>query len=263
MPRSSLDRLPPYNSKKFREAIKRGLEVPLCSLTRFSDSVRAGRAPAWPPDNAYSLFIAQLREFRIISKRKDNAPPIQLMREINHRWPKLKVVRTVENCVEELKNYLGRNLIGTAIAKARFESLKGRVHDDQVSLLLILRKKRFATPADLEVIHDLLPEHFQKLTKLASKDLLRSANGAPSDAVEKLRISVARSAQEYLISEHALFSAKIAAANALRKFIHGLKYPPYTKKLFGFSAWQINEWDKADLREASRLRKKKFDNKNR
>jgi hypothetical protein len=121
MPKSPLDDLPPADPKAFRKAIKLNLVRALQSLATFSDSVRAGRTPDWPPAATYALFMAQLRAFRLISKRKENAPALQLMREIDHSWRGLKVVRTVDLCIAQLQSYMGNSLLGSANAKAQFE----------------------------------------------------------------------------------------------------------------------------------------------
>src|SRR6202035_5821510 len=121
MPKSPLDALPPANPKAFSQTIQLNLTKALRSLDKFSDSIRERRAPAWPPEATYELFMAQLDASRCISKRKENAPPIQLMREIDRRWHKLRVVDTVDRCVEHLQAYLGNNLLGSVIANALFE----------------------------------------------------------------------------------------------------------------------------------------------
>jgi hypothetical protein len=64
MPKSPLDDLPLSDPKAFKQAIKRNLAKALQSLDKFSDSVRDGRAPDWPPEATYELFMGQLRAFR-------------------------------------------------------------------------------------------------------------------------------------------------------------------------------------------------------
>jgi hypothetical protein len=260
MSTSPFDRLPPPDPQAFRRAIKRHLTEALQSLAKFSDSIRSGRPPEWPPQHIYALFMAQLRAFRLIWKRKGNVTAIQLLHEIDHRWSGLKVVKTVVNCADQLNNYLSPNLLGSANVKAEFERQNDRTKDHFGSLLL---RKKLASPEDLELMYDLLPPDFQKLIKLTCESLVRSAPRTPSDTMQKLRIAVARSSQEYLICEHQRLLAKFAAADALRKFLFGLRHRPFTKKLFGFSAEQIEEWGKLDSREAARLRKRRFDDKKR
>jgi hypothetical protein len=260
MLKSPFDGLPPPDPKKFREVIKRNVKKALSSLARFSDSVRAGRAPQWPPESMYSLFMAQLDAFRIIWKRRKNARAIQLIRDMDHRWRGLSAFKTLENCARRLNEYLGTNLLGDAIEKAQFE----RANDDTKDrLVAILRQERFAEPEDLDLIKNLLPPDFQSLVKLGSGKSLKAASHMWEDTPKDLRIAIARSAQLYLISKHQTYLAKIAAAKALRQFLFDLKYRPFTKQLFGFSEGQIKEWDKVDSREKNRLRKKKFDQKKR
>jgi hypothetical protein len=253
MPKSLFDELPPANPGVFRKAIKQNLTMALRSLAKFSDSVRAGRAPEWPSKDTYTLFMAQLRHFQLISKRRENAPPIQLMREIDHRWRGLKVVKTVEGCLKGLQNYIGETLLGSAIAKGQFERQNNPAKDQLISIVF---KKRLAGSEDLVVMRHLLPESFQHLETLASR-ITRTA-GAPDDTVSKLKIAVARSAQEYLFSEHQRFIERCAAAKGLREFIFDVKYRPYRKRLFGFSPTQIEQCDKIDQLEAVRLRQKRL-----
>jgi hypothetical protein len=260
IPKSPLDDLPPPNPKTFGRAIKRNLAEALRLLAKFSDSIRAGRTPDWPPRATYELFMAQLRAFRLISKRKENAPAIQLMREIDHRWRGLQVVKTVRRCVEQLQRYIGNSLLGSAIEQAQFERQNDPVKDQ---LILLVLKKKLANPEDLAVMRNLLPESFQDLDTLASSRFVRCAIGARDDTIKKLRIAVARSAQEYLFTEHQQFVERSVAANRLREFIFGLKHRPYTKGLFGFSEAQITAWDKVDQLEAGRLGQERFRQKQR
>jgi hypothetical protein len=255
MPKNLFDELPPADPKAFRKTIKRNLAKALRSLAKFSDSVRAGRTPDWPPEATYALFMAQLRHFQLISKRKEKALPIQLMREIDHRWRGLKVVKTVGGCVKQLQNYMGNTLLGSAIAKARFKRRNDPAKDRLVSLVF---KGRLAGPEDLDAMRHLLPESFQHLDILLSSKFVKRATEAPDDTVQKLRAAVARSAQEYLWSEHKRFREKSAAAARLREFIFGLDCRQYQKKLFGFSRTQIAEWHKIDRRETNRVRQERF-----
>ena len=259
MPKSPLADLPPPAPKAFNQAIKRNLAEALRSLAKFSDSVRDGRTPDWPPPATYALFMAQLRAFRLISKRKQNAPAIQLMREIDHTWHKLKVVDTVEHCIEYLQRYIGYNLLGSAIAKAQFERQNDPAKDQLISLVC---KRRLAGPEDLAAMRNLLPEPFQQLDMLASGKFVKRATGASGGSLEKLRSAVARSAQEYLFSEHLRFVERCAAAKRLREFIFGLKHRPYTQKLFGFSQVHIDKWKHIDFLEAERVRQEQFRQKN-
>src|SRR5260370_37394842 len=113
MPKNPFDDLRPANPKVFRKWIKRNLAEALRSLAKSWDSVRAGRTPDWPPEATYALFMEQLRYFQRISKRKENAPGIQLMREIDRTWRGLKVVKTIELCIVQVQNYMGNTLLGS------------------------------------------------------------------------------------------------------------------------------------------------------
>ena len=255
MPKTSFDSLPPPDPAAFRRAIKRNLAKALRSLAKFSDSVRDGRTSDWPPQATYTLFMEQLEAFRLISKRKENAPAIQLMREIDRVWHKLRVVDTIEIFIEQLQSYMGNSLLGSANAKGQFERQNDPAKDQLISLVC---KKKWAAPEDLDAMRDLLPVAFRQLDTLASSKFVRRAIGASDDTLQNLRIAVARSAQEYLFSEYLRFLERSSAAKRLRKFVFGLKYRPYTKKLFGFSQAQIAEWEKVDQLEAARVRQKRF-----
>jgi hypothetical protein len=255
MPKTSLNTISPAKRNAFKQEIKRNLAEALRSLGKFSDSVRDGRTPDWPPEATYTLFMAQLDAFRLISKRRKNAPAIQLMREIDHTWHKLKVVDTVELFIQRLQDYIGNTLLGSANEKAQFERQNDRAKDQLTSLIC---KKKWAAPEDLDAMRDLLPVSFRHLDTLTSSRFVRRATGASYDTLQNLRIAVARSAQEYLFSEHLRFLERSAAAKRLRKFIFDRKYRPYTKKLFGFSQPQIQKWDDIDQLEAARVRQGRF-----
>jgi len=182
------------------------------------------------------------------------------MREIDHRWRRLQVVKTVEGCLKELQNYIGENLLGSAVTEGQFGRQNDRAKDQLVSLVF---KQRLANPEDLAVMRHLLPQSFQHLEELTSSKFVKRATGAPEDTVSKLRIAVACSAQEYLFSKHQRFVERCAAAKGLREFIFDLKYPPYRKRLVGLSPTHIEQWDKIDKLEAARLRQKRLREKKR
>ena len=213
MPKSPFDELPPSNPVIFRRAIKRNLTRALQSLAKFSDSVRAGRAPDWPPKDTYALFMAQLRHFQLISKRRENAPPIQLMREIDHRWRGLQVIKTVGGCLKELQNYIGKTLLGSVFAEGQFERQNNPAKDQLASLVF---KKRLANPEDLAVMRHLLPQSFQHLEELTSSKFVKRATGAPEDTVSKLRIAVACSAQDLATSARCDATGRALKANPRR-----------------------------------------------
>ena len=256
MPKSPLDYFPSPNPTVFRQKIKRNLAKALRSLDKFSDSIRDGQAPAWPPEATYELFMAQLDAFRCISKRKENAPPIQLMREIDHTWHKLQVVDTVDRCVEHLQKYLGNNLLGAVIANALFDL---RHHPAKDQLISLVRKTRLAGLGDLGVIRNLpLPEPFRQLDALTSDERVKRATGASRGSLRKFRTVLARATQEYLFSENLRYLERCAASMALRKFVFGLKHRPYQKTLFGFPDDLIKKWTERGRKEPGRLRQEKL-----
>ncbi len=256
MPKRFLEDLPLPNPKFLRQNIKSNLEEALGSLDKFSDSIRDRQAPAWPPEATYELFMAQLDAFRCISKRKENAPPIQLMREIDHTWHKLQVAGTVNRCVEHLQKYLGNNLLGAVIANALFDL---RDHPAKDQLISLVRKTRLADPGDLGVMRNLpLPEPFRQLDALTSDECVKRATGASGGSLRKFRTVLARATQEYLFSENLRYLERCAASMALRKFIFGLKHRPYRKTVFGFPDDLIEKWTERDRKEPGRLRQEKL-----
>jgi len=197
--------------------------------------------------------MRQIEAFRLMSKRSPNARPIQLIREINHRLPGMRIVKTLENVVSALESYIGRSLLAEANTKAKFERQSDPARDYLVSLIF---KRRIAKPADLELLADLLPYEFRAIITLASR--VRPRAGASPDTVDKLQEALARSAQEYLFTSHLLFIARLALAEPLREFIYQLRNRRHTKRLFGFSEEQIAEWDVTDRRELARKRQERL-----
>ncbi len=256
MLKSPLDDVLSRDLEALKEEIKRNLTTALRSLDKFSDSNRDGQAPAWPPEARYDLFMEQLDAFRCISKRKENAPPIQLMREIDHTWHKLQVAGTVNRCVEHLQKYLGNNLLGAVIANALFDL---RDHPAKDQLISLVRKTRLADPGDLGVMRNLpLPEPFRQLDALTSDECVKRATGASGGSLRKFRTVLARATQEYLFSENLRYLERCAASMALRKFIFGLKHRPYRKTVFGFPDDLIEKWTERDRKEPGRLRQEKL-----
>lgn len=253
MPRDPFDALPPPNRKKFRLALQTHLRTTLQSLKKFSDSVHAGRYPEWPGNFEFSLFMRQIETFRLISNRGPSAAPIQLIRDMDHRWPGLHIVRTLERVVSSLELYVGRSLL----AEAHAEAIKRRRDLREGELHSLVYQKRKAGPADLGVMTSLLPEPFREMLELTSKATLTSQAGGPSKALEKFRRALAESAQEYLVTRQQAYLARLQAAGKLRAFVHQLQDRLYTKRLHGFAPEHIKEWDKTVRRELARKRQRR------
>lgn len=260
MPRSPFDYLPPPDPKHFRAAIRNNLQVAVRSLVKFSDSVRAGKFPDWPPTDTYSLFTAQLHHFRSLSKRAPNAQPIQLIREIDHLWPRLRLVKALEGSLKALRDYLGNSLLAVANTTGRFEH---NTNPEKPLLLALLTSTKRATAEDLEVMSPLLPQSFHVLKDRASPKRIRAASHASSTAMDNLHAAIARCAQSYLISERRAYLQRQGAARELRQFIWDLRHRPYRKKLFGFTDGQIDEWNLVDRRAANRARQQQYRQKRR
>lgn len=253
MPRDPFDALPPSDQEEFVILLKRNLRTALESLKKFSASVQAGRYPEWPGNFELSLFLRQIEAFRLISNRGPSAAPIQLIRDMNHRWPGMHILRTLERVVSSLESYIGRSLLAEAHAEAikrRGDLKKGELHS-------LIYKMRKAGPADLGIMASLLPQPFQEMLDLTSKDTLSPQAGAPSNSVDKLRRALAQSAQEYLASRQQAYLVRLQAAGKLRAFIHQLQDRLYTKRLHGFAPEHIKEWDKAVRREKVRKRQQR------
>src|ERR1700693_1914277 len=197
MSKSPFDQLPAPNRTKMLSGVKSDLTRALSSLQKFCDSIRDRRQPVWPCQSTFDTFMGQLRTFRTISKRKAGAPPIQLIREMDGLWPKLRIVGTLDLCVDRLRDYLGTSLLSKA-NKIQFKRGTPWMAGDLRSLL---RGERIASPKDLQMMWDLLPPCFQDLAKLASSQFVRPLLGVPRDTVEKLTTTAARAAQEYLMFE--------------------------------------------------------------
>lgn len=260
MPTSPFDYLPPPNQRHFRAAIRNNLQVAVRSLVKFSDSVRARKFPDWPPTDTYSSFTAQLHHFRSLSKRAPNAQPIQLIREIDHLWPRLRLVKALERSLEALGEYVGNSLLGPANTAGHFEH---NTNPEKPLLLNLLTSTKRATAQDLDVMSPLLPQCFHILKERASTKQIRAASYASSAAVDNLHAAIARCAQSYLISERRAYLQRQGAARELRQFIWDLRHRPYRKKLFGFTDGQINEWDLVDRRGANRARQQRHRQKRR
>jgi hypothetical protein len=254
MPRNPFEVLPPPNRKKFGVALKKHLTPALQSLKRFSDSISRGSYPDWPSNAELSSFTKQIETFRLISNRSSDARPIEVIRDMDHRWPGMHIIRTLERVVVSLQAYMGRSLL----AEAHAEALKRRRDPKQSELHILVYKERNAEPADLNVMAGLLPDAFQDIIELTSKDSLRVQLGAASKTLHKLETALARSAQEYLFAKQQAYLARLRAAGKLRAFIHELRHREYTKRLHGFAPQHVKDWDKAERRERARERAQRF-----
>jgi hypothetical protein len=254
-PRDPFDALPPADRKKFVAALRNHVNTAVASLSAFSRSIQSGGDPEWPPQTALSLFMKQIEAFRLISTRSPNARPIHLIRELDHRYPRMRISSTLNRAISSLEIYIGCSLLAEDNARA-IEQRRDPKNSELRSLIL---KRRTANPADLELMANLLPNDFQAMAKLATTRTLGvQIGGAPRGSVDKLRTALARLVQEYLFTKHQLYIARLQAARQLREFIHQLQYRPYTKRLLGFSSEHIKLWDKADRRELSRKRQQRL-----
>jgi hypothetical protein len=251
MPRDPFDALPPPDRKKFRLALQTHLRTTLQSLKKFSDSVRAGRYPDWPTKEELSLFMRQVEAFRLISGRSTSARPIEVLREMNHRWPRLGIIATLDGVVSSLETYIGRSLL----ADANVQAMKRRADPRQSEWRRLILRLRNPTPQDLQAMTDALPVPFQAMITLVGR--LEQRTGVPPGLVKQLKEALARSAQEYLFTKYQLFAVRVELARDLRRFIHDLRDPDYTKRLHGFAPEHIKEWAKAERRELARKRQQR------
>ncbi len=252
MPRDPFDALPKPDRKKFGIALKKHLTPALESLKKFSDSVRAGRYPDWPTKKELSLFMRQVEAFRLISNRSAEAHPIQVIREMNHRWPRLEIVAALDAVVSSLEDYIGRSLLADAYA----EAMKRRADPRESEWRRLILRLRNPTPEDLQKMGDALPETFQAMIKLVAR--LQQRTGVPVDLVNQLKEALARTAQEYLFTKHQVFIGRLELARDLRRFIHDLHDRRYTKRLHGFAQEHVRDWEKAERRARTRARVQRF-----
>jgi hypothetical protein len=248
-PRDPFDALPPADRKKFGIALKKHLRSALRALERFSDSILQGTYPDWPSHAELSLFTHQVEIFRLISNRSSKATSMEVIRDLDHRWPGVHILRTLDRAVSSLESYMGRSLL----AEAHAEAIKRRRELKQSELHLIVYKQRKAEPADLKLMAEHLPDSFREIGELIPKPL-----GATSQTDDKLQRALARSAQEYLFSKQQAYLTRLQAAGKLRAFIHELRDRDYTKRLHGFDKEHRHQWDMAERRAVVRQRVQRF-----
>ena len=205
MPRDPFDGLPQADRNKFGVSLKKHLTPALQSLKRFSDSVAAGGYPDWPSNAELSLFTKQIKTFRLISNRRADATPMEVIRDMDHRWPGLHIVRTLERVVSSIESYVGRSLL----AEVHAEAIKCRRDPKESELHTLVYKQRTANPADLNMMAALLPDPFQQIVELTSKKTLREKLGAESKTIDKLERHMARAAQEYLFATQQAYLARL------------------------------------------------------
>ena len=179
---------------------------------------------------------------------------MEVIRDMDHRWPGMHIVRTLDRVVTSLELYIGRSVL----AEAHAEAIKHQRDPRTSKLHVLVYKERAAEPADLGLIAPLLPDAFQKMHTLTSKGTLETLVGTASKSIDKLRSALARSAQEYLLSKQQAYLTRLQAATTLRAFIHELRDRDYTKRLHGFAPEHVKEWVAAERRERARKRAQRF-----
>lgn len=240
---SPFDALPPPNPKFFRQTIRERLKDVVRSFSAFAVSVKAGRKPDWPPSATLELFTAQLAAFRQISNRRKGARPIELVREIDHRWKGLRLKITLNRVVSALNDYSGKSLLG----KAFVEAFATGSFQDHPLVTLILGKRK-ATIADLPTMLALTPRSFEEIhNSLANLSPGRGIQVLASSSLIKARKALALSAQQYLASEHRSFMCRQTMAFPLRNLLYELNDPLIRKRLFGCSDEEIEAWKVLDI----------------
>jgi hypothetical protein len=103
----------------------------------------------------------------------------------------------------------------------------------------------------------LLPPSLRKMKRVLDctelKTAIRSAN-----VTQMLYEAFARVSQEALASRMRLWDEKMRQANGLRKFVFELIGLSDRKRLFGFSNDEIEKWEVATKRDATRRRVKRL-----
>src|SRR5882724_4846515 len=105
--RDPFDALRPADRKKFGVALKKHVTPALESLKRFSNSIFLGTYPEWPGHAELSLFTHQIEIFRLISNRRTSASPMEVIRDMDHRWPGIHIARTLDRAVLSLESTWG------------------------------------------------------------------------------------------------------------------------------------------------------------
>jgi hypothetical protein len=167
----------------------------------------------------------------------------------------MMIIRTLDNALSNLEAYVGQSLLAEANANAWFQ----RQSDSTKSHLraLILREQN-AKPIDLPMMAHQLPIAFQVMIDLTSNKDLGWLSEAPAGPVKRFRAALSVAAQEYLVTKHRLYVARLAPAEELRLFFFELKHPPYKRRLFGFSSDHIELWKKVDRKNQTRARVGRF-----
>lgn len=241
---SSLDALPPPNRTRFRKIIRNKLKDVIRSLSAFSASVRAGRKPDWSSSATLELFTAQLAAFRLISNRRTDARPIELVRDMDHQWTGLRLEKTLAGVVSALNAYSGKSVLGNAFV----EVLATGDFQRHPIISLVLGRKT-ATAADLPTLLALAPTSFKRIDDSLSD--LSSSQGhrvLGSSSKNEAREALALSVQEYLKSEHLNFLYRQTIALPLRKLLYELNDPSIRKHLFGCSPEEIEAWEMLDIK---------------
>jgi len=225
--------------------IRNNLEHVISALCAFSDSVQNGRKPDWPSNSVLALFTSQVEAFRSISSRRKDATPIQLIRDMNHRWTKLGLLDALDRVVCALETYSGKSRLG----KVFFDKKSDGIATESIlkhPLRTLVLGQRKATVADLPLTLSLAPSCFAEIEKSLQAIKCDNDASAASSRLTKCLNALALSVQAYLCAEHRRFLCHQTIALPLRTFLFVLKEPSYKKRLFGFSAQEIEMWHAFD-----------------
>ncbi len=241
---SSFDALPPPNPTFVRQTIRKHLKGVVRSFSAFSDSVQTGRKPDWPSSATLELFTAELAAFRLVSNRRKDARPIELVREIDHTWKGLHLKSTLTRVVSALNDYSGKSLLGKA-----FVEVLATPHFQNHPLITLVLRKRKATTVDLPIMLALAPPSFKAIDdSLAALSSRGGYKVLASSSVIEARKALASSVQQYLASEHRGFLYRQTIALPLRKLLYELEDPAIRKRLFGCSHEEIEAWKILDVK---------------
>jgi hypothetical protein len=185
--------------------------------------------------------MGQVRAYRSISTRRQKALVIQIVREMDHRWPKLDLGQSIIRLVGAVETYCANWPLNELLINRKCALLFDPGSKEILDLASIATK---TTSKELALILQVLPEYFKKMDRLISDTALRPQQGAQRDAVIVLRQLFARAAHELLNAKRAEFHARQRAASQLRQFIFDLEDWDFRRRLFGFSKGQISLWKK-------------------
>lgn len=244
--------LPPPNPERFRKDLRDELRKLIGVFQVFSNSISSVESePKWPAGRVFERFNVLLEHYRPIARRREEASRYVLIVDINNRWPALGLRTALDRMVAQFERYHGRAVLAQPIASL----FRRRVTEADLRQLeqmrQILAKRRTATDEDFAWMQEL--GSFVPSCCLEMKRLLSSVSHPTTKL--KLRSApnlLAQIAQEFIFLHHRNHLAIRKRAKAMREFIFDLDNPKYRKRLFGYTATEIAEWEEFQRKAKNR-----------